>query len=253
MSVTIEEMKAVKRSRGYSYEQVAELSGVPLSTVLKIFSGETRSPRYGTMQALDRFFTGSTGQGAVQERAMSFAHKQPGEYTAEDYCARIRAGRAELIDGVMYDMGEFLLKHQVMAGEIYCQFLHFIRRSRIDGIPFLFPVDVCPDCDERTTVRPDVTVVCDRAKIRENGIYGAPDFIAEILSPDSRQRDCIQKLDKYRSSGVKEYWIVDPDKEKVIAYQFEEELYPLVYGFDMPVPVGIFQGECRIDIRQSLW
>lgn len=251
--MTIEEMKAVKRSRGYTYEQVAELSGVPLSTVLKVFSGETRSPRYGTVQALERFFAGTAGQEAARKGEAPFAGKQPGEYTTEDYYVRKHAGQVELIDGVMYDMGMLSTEHQSMAGEICCQMLQFIRQNRIDAAVFPFPVDVCPDDDDRTILQPDVVVVCDREKVRETGIYGTPDFIAEVLSAGSQERDCIRKLDKYRSLGVREYWIVDPDKEKVIVYQFEEALYPSVYGFDMPVPVGIFQGKCRIEIWASVW
>ena len=51
--MTIEEMKKKKAERGYSNEKLAELSGVPLSTIQKIFSGITRQPRYETILALE--------------------------------------------------------------------------------------------------------------------------------------------------------------------------------------------------------
>ena len=54
--MTIQEMKEKKREKGYTYAQMAELSGVPLGTIQKIFSGETESPRYDTLQALERLF-----------------------------------------------------------------------------------------------------------------------------------------------------------------------------------------------------
>ena len=50
--MTIDEMKEIKRQKGYTYEQIAQLSGVPLGTVQKIFCGETQAPRYHTLQAL---------------------------------------------------------------------------------------------------------------------------------------------------------------------------------------------------------
>ena len=52
--MTVEEMKRQKRMLGYTYDKIAELSGVPLGTVQKIFSGVTESPRYDTLQALEK-------------------------------------------------------------------------------------------------------------------------------------------------------------------------------------------------------
>lgn len=54
--MTIEEMKDKKKEKGYSYEQMADLSGIPLGTIQKIFSGETKSPRYDTLIALEQLF-----------------------------------------------------------------------------------------------------------------------------------------------------------------------------------------------------
>ncbi len=243
----IEEMKAIKQDKGYTYEQIAELSGVPLGTVLKIFSGETQSPRYATLQALERFFAEVS---AVGEEAVHSIRSRQGEYTVEDYYALPEEERVELIDGVIYEMSAPSSRHQMAAGEIYYQFLHFIRKNQGGCMPLISPIDVRLNCDERTMVQPDVIVVCDRDKIQEKYVYGAPDFVAEVLSPFTRHRDCIRKLDKYREAGVREYWIVDLEKEKVIAYRFEEELYPSVYGFDTPIPAGIFRGRLAIDMRE---
>ena len=54
--MTVEEMKEIKKENGYTYEQISEMSGVPLGTVQKIFSGETQAPRYATLQALEAVF-----------------------------------------------------------------------------------------------------------------------------------------------------------------------------------------------------
>ncbi len=73
----------------------------------------------------------------------------------------------------------------------------------------------------------------------EKGCYGAPDWIIEIVSPTSRQMDYYKKLFKYRTAGVREYWIVDPTKELVMVYRFEKETMEQ-YSFKEDIPVGIY-------------
>ena len=51
-------------------------------------------------------------------------------------------------------------------------------------------------------------------------------------------------------AGVREYWLVDPKGKKVIAYDFEAEVTPIIYGFSSKVPVGIFKGECEVDFAK---
>lgn len=76
--------------------------------------------------------------------------------------------------------------------------------------------------DERsnTYVEPDISVICDLDKLDDRGCKGAPDWIIEIVSPASKKMDYLLKLLKYRSAGVKEYWIVDSEKNRVIVYNF---------------------------------
>lgn len=97
-------------------------------------------------------------------------------------------------------------------------------------------------------VQPDVLVVCDSSKIMRWGIMGAPDFVLEVLSPDTRQKDCFKKMIKYMEAGVKEYWLIDPDTKKLIVYLFEEENCPRTYGLKGKAPVGIFNGALEIDL-----
>ena len=116
--------------------------------------------------------------------------------------------------------------------------------------PIASPIDVQLDCDDKTMVQPDVIVVCDREKIQNRCIFGAPDFVAEVLSESTRKKDLVLKLNKYMTAGVREYWLVDPDRKKVIVYDFEKEDYPMMYGFEARIPVGIFDGECEVDFQE---
>ena len=101
--------------------------------------------------------------------------------------------------------------------------------------------------DESTFVEPDVCVICDPSKQSDRGCEGAPDFIAEVVSPSSRRMDYITKMARYEQAGVREYWVVDPgngsDAGCVTVYRFESgDPAPKVYSFDEAVPVGIMGG-----------
>lgn len=111
------------------------------------------------------------------------------------------------------------------------------------------PVDVQLDQDEKTMVQPDVLIVCNRDIVIRRCVYGAPDFIVEVLSPSTKKKDMFIKLHKYASAGVREYWMIDPDKQKVVVYNFEQEELPAVYGFDDQIPVAVLNRECVIDFK----
>lgn len=115
---------------------------------------------------------------------------------------------------------------------------------------FPAPLDVQLDCDNKTMVQPDMVIICDYNKLRKKNVFGAPDFVIEILSGSTRKKDSIKKLQKYENAGVREYWIVDPDKKKVIVYEFEVEMSPTIYGFEDRIPVGIFGGDCIVDFTE---
>lgn len=58
-------------------------------------------------------------------------------------------------------------------------------------------------------VLPDFSIVCDQNKLRNNRCYGAPDLVAEVLSPSTGRNDRLLKKNYYEKTGVTEYLIVD--------------------------------------------
>lgn len=173
-----------------------------------------------------------------------------GEYTVEDYLAWPKDEKIELIDGVIYEMASPIDKHQLIASEIGTILRNYIKKNQGECIPFSAPIDVQLDMDDKTMIQPDVLVVCDRNKLKNGRLFGAPDFVVEILSPSSRKKDSYIKLVKYSNADVREYWLVDPDKKRVVVYDFANDELAKVYTFKEKVPVSIFNGHCEVDFAE---
>jgi len=285
--MTIEEMRKRKQELGYSYQDISVLAKLPLSTVQKVLGGVTVHPRRETVRKLEAllargtainaaeadaaFLSEPNGDGCVAEAESSYdgtgalssmtaqvkataqakvKAQVQGNYTLADYYALPDEQRAELIDGVFYEMSSPSAPHQLISGAIYAQLMAFRKSRRISCMPLISPMDVQLDRDERTMVEPDVMIVCDRSKIRKNCVFGAPDFVVEVFSPSTRKKDMSIKLVKYLNAGVREYWQIDPELRKVIVYDLEGLKIPEIYSFAEPVPVEIWGGKCRIDFSE---
>ncbi len=247
--MTVEQMRERKKKLGYSHEQIAELSGLSPKMVEEILEGIAESPSYDVFSALEKALA-EENPFMVRETAMAYKVKSQGEYTLEDYLALPEERRVELIDGVFYDMAAPLAGHQAIGGEIFRKIRNFVDSNKGKCIPLNAPVDVQLDCDDRTVVQPDVLVICDRDKFKNGRVFGAPDFVVEVLSPSTSKRDCTLKLAKYSEAGVRECWIVDPKKKRVLVYNFEVEECLTLYTFDDVVPVHIYDGKCQIDFHE---
>lgn len=251
--MTIQEMNERKKELGYSYEKLSELSGVPVGTVQKVLGGITKTPRYDTLYALEKVL-GPYQPMMIRESVAVYGEKKQGEYTVEDYFALPDERRVELIDGVIYDMASPTLIHQTISAELYVKIRDYIRKKKGSCLPGVAPLDVQLDCDNKTMVQPDVYVLCDKSKIQNGRLFGAPDFIVEVLSPSTAKKDTGIKSAKYAAAGVREYWIVDSRRERIVVYILNEEGYYDIslYTFHDEVPVYIFNNECKIDFQEIL-
>ncbi len=178
--------------------------------------------------------------------------KKQGEYTLDDYYAIPDEYRVELIDGVIYYMGAPTSFHQLIAGEVHRQISNFIIDKGGSCIPFISPIDVQLDNDEKTMIEPDVIIICNRDQIIPSNILGAPDFVLEVISPGTKRKDYTIKLSKYQNAGVREYWLVDPYQKSIIVYFFEDEASPTIYPFSGKIPVNIYNGELEIDFSRLI-
>lgn len=247
--MTIEQMKYFKKVKGYTFAQLSEYSGVPLGTLQKIFNGETRSPRYDTLMAIEKVLKPDTDVDGICEALTEYGVSKA-EYTVDDYYALPDERRVELIDGVFYDMAAPSLSHQIISMRLSVLIANYINKKKGKCIVLAAPVDVQLDCDNKTMVQPDIVVLCDRDKMMDRCIMGAPDFVVEILSPSTREKDVYLKTMKYRSAGVREYWMIDLKKERIITYFFEDDEIPCIYGLYSKIPVRIYDGELEIDFEE---
>lgn len=281
--MTIEEMKRKKRELGYSIRQLSEKSGVPVSTINKIFNGYTKSPRFETLQALSKVLIDDTENkqafygcpdkaSFVRDRQTAYAadysdmdsilkrtlvHTLPeGTYTAQDRENFPEERRTELINGAVYDMASPTKIHQDIVGTIYMQIRQCIEKNNSACKAYMAPLDVILGDDKKTVVQPDVLVMCHQEE--GNYIHSAPEFITEVLSPSTRAKDLLIKLPLYGAYGVQEYWIVDPEHRSVAVYHLaalqnaandNEQNIMEIFDFDTKIPLGISRGKCRIDLH----
>lgn len=149
--------------------------------------------------------------------------RQEKAYTIDDIYSLPDGERAELIDGKIYYMAPPNTKHQRLVHFFDREIGNYIQNNNGECEVLPAPFAVFLNEDEINYVEPDISVICDRDKITDKGCNGAPDWIIEIVSPGNKPMDYFTKLFKYRSAGVREYWIVDPTREVVTVYRFEKE------------------------------
>lgn len=176
---------------------------------------------------------------------------KPNTYTADDYWNLPEGERAELIDGQLYAMAPPIRIHQKLVSQFTKIFGEYIdaHQGFCEVYPAPFAVNL--NADDKTYVEPDVSVICDKNKLDERGCNGAPDLIIEVVSPSSRKHDYSIKNTLYSQAGVREYWIVDPEKERTTIYRYEEDAAPTIIPFERDIPVGIYQ-ELSINISELL-
>lgn len=180
---------------------------------------------------------------------MGLPQRNDEHYSFADYVRWNDDARWELIDGIAYLMAPAPTSfHQIVAFQIGYQV-----ETRLKGKPctvLLSPIDVRlpkpgqTDDKADTVVQPDVLVVCDRSKIDAKGVKGAPDWIAEVLSPTSASRDHILKREVYERAGVPEYWLVHPVDRVLTIYRLENGRYgmPDIRELKGITPVGPLPG-----------
>lgn len=254
--MTLQEIKKLKKELGLTNELLSQRSGIPFSTVQKVLGGITQSPRKKTLDALsdvlrnelsdsaeERYTSSGTFSSSCVREAAPAYHAGPRVYTIDDIYALPDGVRAELMDGKLYYMATPTRLHQKITGEMYLAVANYIRSHGGKCEVYIPPFAVFLLGDDSTYVEPDLSVICDPSKLDDRGCVGAPDWVVEVLSPSSARMDLLKKLFKYRSAGVREYWVIYPDRRMITAHIFgedEEKDQVTIYSFEDEVPCSLY-------------
>lgn len=295
--MNISELKNRKKELKLTTAQLAYLAELPVSTVSKIMTGETKNPSYITIEKIDKALLREEMVRRIEAYKMALDKYCKGLDDSEQYNItqfeknyrkvnnlnddpipfakpikhdndtdgnfaisgdkRVTTTQLdmfgedksiELIDGKMIFSQAPGLQHQIIVQNIGESIAAFIKKNNGKCRMFNVGVNIFIDEDEYSLLIPDLVVVCDESKLTESGINGAPDLVIEVVSKSTRRLDYNDKMHKYMHAGVREYWIVDPEKERVTVYIAGEPMMAYVYSFDDEIPVGIYDGELKIKI-----
>lgn len=162
------------------------------------------------------------------------------DYTINYIYSLPEGERAELIDGQLYDMALPNTTHQKIVTRLSAVIDRHIQQKHGSCESFVAPFAVFLNSDGKNYVEPDISVICDKSKLDDQGCHGAPDWIIEVISPSTEKIDYGVKLFKYRTAGIREYWIVNPFKRAVNVFDFEHNEQSKVYLFDDNIPSCIY-------------
>lgn len=164
----------------------------------------------------------------VHEEASKY--KSTKRISYEEYMALVDSSdqRYELIDGEIYLLASPGFNHQVVVQEIAGHFYNYFKGKSCRSLTA--PLDVrlfgyaTKFEEDPNIVQPDVIVICDENKVNKDNKYeGIPALVVEVLSPSTKGKDMVTKLNLYMKSGVLEYWIVNLENKSIFQYSFSQD------------------------------
>jgi len=166
-------------------------------------------------------------------------------YTYADYKEwELKEGeRYELIHGEAFAMASPSDYHQSISGELFKQIAIYLtgKPCKVRSAPYDVRLFYAEDEFDDTVVQPDISIICDEKKRGPEGCRGAPDFVAEILSPSNTVEEMGRKFRLYRKAGVREYWVISPKDKTLDTYLFEDNIIHFrTYTSMEKAAVGIF-------------
>ncbi len=188
------------------------------------------------------------GEEEVMKMNTELANRR--DFTVEDIENLPDGVRAELIDGQIFYFASPKEIHQRIGGELFYRIRDYIEKNKGTCKVYYAPFAVKLVEDGKNYLEPDMVVICDKKKIESDGCHGAPDVVIEVISKSTKKRDYGIKMLKYRTAGVKEYWIVDPIREVVMVYWFEDETKNEIYSIYDQIEFHLFPG-LKVQILES--
>jgi Uma2 family endonuclease len=151
-------------------------------------------------------------------------------YSYADYLTWQFTEWIEVLKGKIFPMAAPVEYHQRISWRLGLQMGKYFENQpcRVYAAPFDVRLynktkSAQADKDVFTVVQPDLCVICDLTKLDRRGCLGAPDLIVEILSEGNSEKEMNIKYQIYEESGVREYWIVQPENHSVLRFVANEQ------------------------------
>lgn len=163
----------------------------------------------------------------------------------EEFLERCDSTRAEWVDGEVILMSPASTRHQRLVGFLYSLLQHYVEATGLGLVlvaPFQMKLAFRPSGRE-----PDVLFVSQHRVnlLKKNYLDGPADLAVEVMSPDSRSCDRIEKYAEYEQAGVREYWLLDPDRKRAEFFALNEAG---VYAAG-----SVFNGVYSSSVLEGLW
>lgn len=139
----------------------------------------------------------------------------------EELLAMGDVGRCELVEGKIIRLGWNPIQHGGIVGN-FCDALYTFVHPRQLGVVMVGEVGIYTRRNPDTVRGADVLFISKEraAKLTSPGYLDvAPELVVEVMSPDDRWSEIMQKLREYFAIGVRLVWVADPDPRTVYAYR----------------------------------
>lgn len=244
--MNIGKIRSKKEELHITTADLSVLSGVPIGTINKILNGETASPRYATVKALEKALCideSISEIGQMIQKAM-----EGSEHTCEEFYTLPQEIKVELINGKFYSLEVPSMEHQMLIGNLYTKLYALNEKHKQNYFVVSAPIAVQFSECQNTIVQPDIIIMnMDVKETKEKSVVGTPSLVIEVLSDESRVKDGKLKLNQYQEAGVNEYWIVDGENKKVYVYKLQEDVFPIQYGAQEKIPLDIWGENVVVD------
>ena len=171
--------------------------------------------------------------------------------TLAEYRALPEDFRADLVEGELVALSALSRIHQKISVSLVTRLGAYLEGKTCELYSAPFDVYLNEQDEERPTiVQPDIVVICDPNKLRDDGCHGAPDLVIEILPSRSPMREQAYKYELYQKYGVREYWVIAPEEKALCVYLRNDKGQLAIkdfYGASDTVKVNILD-DCQIDL-----
>lgn len=169
------------------------------------------------------------------------------EYSLEEFFQYAGEYRYELHDGFPVLMSPASAEHEGTVANLIAELVNSLRGGSCSvygsNLAVVVPQNRISKSSKQKSYCPDITVICDRSKIKDGKCYEAPELVVEVLSTANSGYDFITKLEVYQAIKVNEYWIVDYSNFLLHKYVFKGDSFqfPVTYSLHDKVNSTIFE------------